>query len=170
MVDAAQVYREHPTADEIADVLDKRLTATVGTLNGDGSVHLAYVIFRHADGRLYFETSSVTRKARNADQRSWISMIVQGRASSGRHLMVGAEGTARVVGGIEARELNHLLRAKYIRPSALADVDRAWNRFDDVAVEIRPRRWRSWTGSTLHAETEKELAGSYEDVWLDGED
>ena len=41
----------------------RRLAATVETLNEDGSIHLAYVLFLHEDDRLYFETSSVTRKA-----------------------------------------------------------------------------------------------------------
>jgi len=99
MADPKQVYRARPTPDEIAEVLAKRLVATVGTLNEDGSIHLAYVIFLHHDGRMYFETSSVTRKARNAERRGWASMIVQGRASTGRSLMVAGEGTARVLRG-----------------------------------------------------------------------
>ena len=166
MADAKQVYRAHPTSGEVAEVLAKRLVATVGSRNEDGSIHLAYVLFLHQAGRMYFETSSVTRKARNADQRGRASMIVQGRASTGRSLMVAAEGEARVIRGVEAHALNHRLRAKYIKPEALEGIDRAWGRLDDVAVEITPRRWRSWTGSILHDETRKELAGSYEDAWL----
>jgi general stress protein 26 len=81
MADAEQVYRAHPTSDEIAEVLAQRLVAAVGTLNSDGSIHLAYVLFLHDDGRMYFETSSVTRKARNAERRGWASMLVQGPAS-----------------------------------------------------------------------------------------
>jgi len=37
MADPKQVYRARPTSDEIAEVLAKRLVATVGTLNEDGS-------------------------------------------------------------------------------------------------------------------------------------
>ena len=166
MADAGQVYRAHPTSGEIAEVLAKRLVATVGTCNRDGSIHLAYVLFLHQDGLLYFETSSVTRKVHNAERRGWASMIVQGPASTGRSLMVTAEGTARVLRGAQAEQLNRRLRAKYIRPTALEGIDRAWGRLDDVAVEITPRRWRSWTGSVLHDETRKELAGPYEDAWL----
>jgi Pyridoxamine 5'-phosphate oxidase len=166
MADAKEIYRTHPTSDEIAQVLAKRLIATVGTLNEDGSIHLAYVIFLHEDDRLYFETSSVTRKAANAARRGWASMIVQGTASTGRHLMVAAEGAASVLQGRQAQELNHRLRAKYIKPEALDGIDRAWGRLDDVAVEITPKKWRSWTGSAFHKETEKELAGAYEDAWL----
>ncbi|MGH8776472.1 MAG: pyridoxamine 5'-phosphate oxidase family protein [Jiangellaceae bacterium] len=166
MADAKQIYRTHPMSDEIQEVLALRETATVGTLNEDGSVHLAYVIFLQLDGRLFFETSSVTRKAGNVDRRGWVSMIVQGRASTGRHLMVSAEGTGRVLSGADARQINHQLRAKYIRPDALDDIDSAWNTFDDVAIEITPQKWRSWTGSTMHDETQKALRVPYEDVWL----
>jgi hypothetical protein len=60
--------------------------------------------------------------------------------------MVTAEGTAAVLRGARARELNHRLRAKYIKPGALDGIDRAWGALDDVAVEITPARWRSWTG------------------------
>ena len=169
MNEVDRVYRARPDATEIADVLGQRLTAAVGTLNEDGSVHLAHVIFLHHEGRLYFETSSTTRKARNAARRGHLSMLVQGRAGTGRNLMVAAEGTARMIEGDEAHRINHLLRAKYIKPSALPDIDRAWGALDDVAVELEPRRWRSWTGSVLHEVTSRDLSVPYADVWLPSE-
>lgn len=166
MADAAEVYRARPTDAEIAEVLSQRAVAALGTLNADGSIHLTYVIFLHHEGRVYFETSSVTRKARNAARTGRASVLIQGHASSGRSLMVSFEGTARVIRGPEARELNHRLRAKYIRADALADVDRAWGRLDDVAVEVTPDKRRSWCGSTLHEETQRELSVPYGDIWL----
>jgi hypothetical protein len=42
MADATTVYRAHPTQAEIDDVLALRGSAAVGTLNEDGSIHLAY--------------------------------------------------------------------------------------------------------------------------------
>jgi hypothetical protein len=165
MVTATQVYRSQPTPDEIAEVLGKRVAAAVGTLNEDGSVHLAYVIFLHEDGKLYFETSSVTRKARNVAARGQATMMVQGSASTGRSLMVSVEGTARVIDGPGAQAVNHRLRAKYIKDEAIGAVDRVWGALDDVAIEITPLRWRSWTGDLLHAETERELDGDYDAAW-----
>jgi PPOX class probable F420-dependent enzyme len=166
MADATTVYRAHPTQTEIDEVLALRASAAVGTLNEDGSIHLAFVIFLFEDGRLYFETASVTRKARNVAARPQASMLIQGAASTGRSLMVAAEGTARVIEGPEGQAINHRLRAKYIRPGALDAVDRVWGRLDDVAIEITPLRWRSWTGDVLHEETRRELEGTYEDAWI----
>jgi len=164
--ETARVYRAKPNDDEIADVLGQRLTATVGTLNEDGSVHLAYVIFLYEDGRLYFETASMTRKARNAAERGRLSMIVQGGASSGRNLMVAAEGTARILHGDSAQQINRRLRAKYINPTALDGIDTAWSQLDDIAVELTPHRWRSWTGSVLHEVTSRHLSVPFADAWL----
>jgi nitroimidazol reductase NimA-like FMN-containing flavoprotein (pyridoxamine 5'-phosphate oxidase superfamily) len=166
MADAKDVYRDHPTRDEIDDVLGQRINAAVGTINEDGSVHLAFVIFLFEDDRLYLETSSTTRKARNAAARPTASMLVQGLAATGRHLMVAAEGPARVLEGDEAQAVNHRLRAKYIKPEALPAIDRAWGRLDDVSIEVTPVRWRSWTGGLLHAETQRELDMPYDDAWL----
>ena len=167
MADATTVYGAHPTQEEIDEVLGQRRSAALGTLNEDGSIHLTYVLFMHEAGRLYLETSSVTRKSRNVSARARATIMVQGSASTGRSLMVAAEGIARVIQGSEAQAINHRLRAKYIRPEALEAIDRAWGRLDDVAIEITPRRWRSWTGDVLHAETEKELEGTYEDAWIE---
>lgn len=166
MPDAKDVYTTHPTDDEIAEVLAQRPIATLGTLNEDGSVHLAYVMFLHEAGRLYLETSSVTRKARNVRDRGRASLLIEGWASTGRSLMVSAEGEARVIAGTGAQEINHRIRAKYVKADALEGIDRAYGRFDDVAIEITPTRWRSWTNTLLRAEAEKEISGSYGDVWL----
>jgi nitroimidazol reductase NimA-like FMN-containing flavoprotein (pyridoxamine 5'-phosphate oxidase superfamily) len=167
MADARAVYREHPTDEEIDEVLAQRLTAAIGTTNPDASVHLAFVIFLREGDRLYFETSSTTRKSRNVAAKGAASAMVQGTASTGRHLMVAVEGSARVVSGDEARAVNHRLRAKYFKPEALDGVNRAWDRIDDVAVEISTDRWRSWTGGLFHAETQRELEMPYDDAWLE---
>jgi hypothetical protein len=165
-MDAERVYLARPTPEEVAEVLDQRVTATVGTLNEDGSVHLAYVLFLYADRQLYFETSSITRKARNATRRGHISMIVQSQTKYGHHVMVAAEGTPRVIRGDEATRIHHRLRAKYIRPEALAGIDRAWEAIDDIAVQLVPRRWRSWTASVYHDVTSRHLDVPYEEAWV----
>jgi hypothetical protein len=169
MTRAHDIYRAHPTDEEIADVLGQRLTAAVGTLNEDGSIHLAYVIFLFDGTRFFFETASVTNKARNAAARDQASIMIQGTAATGRNLMVAAEGTPRVLIGDEAREVNHRIRTKYVEADAVGPLDASWDRFDDVAVRITPVRWRSWTGSVLHEVTENELGRPYEGIWLPDE-
>ncbi len=143
----------------------------MGTLNEDGSIHLTYVLFLHDQGRVYVETSSVTRKARNVRARPTTTFLVQARASTGRTLMVAGEGVARVIDGADAQELNRRLRAKYLVPGATEAIERAWSKLDDVALELSPRTWRSWTGTLLHQEARNELgsAMTYEQAWLPDE-
>lgn len=165
MATAREIYRAHPSQAEIDDVLTQRLSAALGTLNEDGSVHLAYVIFLFEDGKFYVETASLTRKARNIAARGRASILIDGRAATGRSVMVEAEGTARMVGLPEANEINHRIRQKYVVPDAVAPLDEAWSRFDDVSIELTPARWRSWTGSILAASTEASLGRPYGEIW-----
>jgi Pyridoxamine 5'-phosphate oxidase len=167
MADANQIYRAHPTQAEIDDVLGQRLVAALGTSNEDGSIHLAYLLFLHEEGRFVLETASSTRKARNIADRGRASILVHGTAASGRSVMVEAEGTARLVERPEADALNHRIRSKYVVADAVDALDQAWSRFDDVAIAMTPQRWRSWTGSVLASTTEADLGRSYEGIWQD---
>ena len=169
MDEITEAYRARPQPEEIAAVLTQRVTATLGTLNEDGSIHLAYVAFLHDDGHFFINTASVTRKARNAERRGWASILVQGRTSTGRHLMVSAEGHARILRDAEGKAVNHRVRAKYARPDVLDDLNRAWDQLDDIAVEIVPTRSRSWTSAPLREYTSAELRRPYRDIWLPDE-
>ena len=166
MSDARRIYTDHPEQAEIDDVLGQRLTATLGTLNADGSVHLASVIFLFDAGRFFIETSSVTRKARNVAARGKATVLVQGMASTGRNLMVSGEGTGRLLSGGDATRANRRVRAKYMVPGALDAIERAWGPIDDVCLEVTPERWRSWTGTLLSEAAVKELGDDYESAWL----
>jgi hypothetical protein len=167
MATARDIYRAAATMEEIEDLLTKRLNATIGTLNEDGSIHLAFVIFLYDGGRFYCETSSLTRKARNVKARPTASFIVQGQVSSGRSIMAENEGTARLIDGDEARSINRRLRAKHITAAALDQIDNAWNEFDDVAIEIVPGpRWRSWCGELFAEQTAGAVGGTTTGVWL----
>jgi hypothetical protein len=170
MATARDIYRAGATTEEIEDLLTRRLTATIGTLNENGSIHLAYVIFLYEEGRFYCETASLTRKARNVKARSTASFIVEGQVSSGRSVMAENEGTALLIDGDEARSINRRLREKYITAAALDQVDDAWNEFDDVAIEITPGpRWRSWCGELFREQTAEAMGGAMTGVWLPDE-
>ncbi len=165
MTNARDIYDVHPTQDEIDDVLAQRLETTLGTINEDGSVHLTYLLFLYEAGRFYLETASSTRKARNVDARERATVLIQGTASSGRGLMVAAEGSGRLISVPDAHAVNHRIRAKYVLPDAVDAIDRSWGAFDDVTIEVTPTRWRSWTGTGLAERTEADIDRAYDDIW-----
>lgn len=161
-----EVYSARPTAAEMEDVLAQPLNAAVATLNPDGTIHLAYVLFLHEDGKLYWETRSTTRKSKNLAADSTISFMVQGTAATGTRLMASTSGTARVLTGDAAHEINHRLRARYVTDEALPVVNRVWDELDDVCVEITPHRWRTWTGTKLAEVTMASFGDSPpESIW-----
>lgn len=125
------------------DALEAKLNATIATLNEDGSINLAHVWFLYEDGRLYFETASSTRKARNVEARGTISVLI-----AHPDIDVRAEGRARLLRGEEAEAVNRRLRAKYGTDEA---EDTFFSSIDDCAVEISVDRWRTWGNTVLRA-------------------
>jgi hypothetical protein len=153
MPSAEDIYRAQPTQAEIEDLLGQRLTAAVATKNPDGSIHLAYVIFLYENGKMYWETASSTRKARNLAVRPTTSFLVDGDASSGTSLMVSGSGSGELLIGSHAEEINQRLRAKYVTDEAIGVVNDVWGSFDDVCVEVTVDKWRSWTNQVFREAT-----------------
>lgn len=143
-MDAAEVYLAKPAPEAIVEQLHRPINAVVGTMNPEGSIHLAYVIFLWDGERFYFETASMTKKARNIAERPTASFAIDPPG-----FMVMAEGTGRIITGDQAHEINGRIRAKYLTPEARDGVGSAWGSIDDVAVEITPNKWRSWSSEPL---------------------
>ena len=152
-MDASDVYSAQPAPETIEQHLARPINATVGTLNPDGSIHLAFVLFLWENGRFYFETASRTRKARNIAVRPTASFAFEGKG-----FMAMAEGVGRLIDGDDAHAINRRLRQKYLTEGAVDTVGAAWGTVDDVAIEITPSRWRSWSNKILR-ELSAEAAG-----------
>lgn len=160
-MDAKEVYLLKPPPEDIEVQLSRPINAVVGTLNPDGSIHLAFVIFLWENGRFYFETASMTKKVRNIRANPTASFAIDPPG-----FMAMAEGTARVIDGDEAMDLNRRIREKNLTPEAASSVGEAWGEFDDVTVEIIPRNWRSWSNAKL-VEASRAAAGDLSpDKWF----
>lgn len=160
-MDANEVYLAKPPPEDIAAQLLRPINAVVGTHNPDGSIHLAFVIFLWENERFYFETASMTKKVRNiqSDPRASFAIDPPG-------FMAMAEGTARVIEGADALAINSRIRSKNLTDEAESTVGGAWGEFDDVAVEITPTKWRSWSSAKL-VEASMEAAGDLSpDKWF----
>ncbi len=160
-MDAAEVYLAKPAPESIEAQLARPINAVVGTLNPDGTIHLAFVIFLWHNERFYFETASMTKKVRNIRNNPTASFAIDPPG-----FMAMAEGTARIIEGDEAQRINRMVREKNLTEKAAATVGEAWGEFDDVAVEITPHRWRSWSSEKL-SEASKVAAGDLPpDKWF----
>src|ERR1700693_4145533 len=87
------------------ELLRGRYIATLGTENGDGTIHLTAVWYLFESGSLYVATSSKTQKARNVTARPKASLMVDSR-KPGTERGVTAAGKAEVISGNQSQEIN----------------------------------------------------------------
>lgn len=133
--------------------LEGRRHATLGTIEPDGTPHLAPVWYLFRDGQLFVGTNSMTRKFKNAAARPTASIVVDLRIP-GLERWVSASGSVTVLRGAEAQAVVRSIQERYLTAQALNDpaVGPGFAAGDDVALCIRPDKWRSWTAADVDAQ------------------
>lgn len=71
-------YPQAPTmtSEEVLSLLDEALFARLGTLNEDGTVHIAPVFFRYKAGEILIATQDPSKKIRNIKRSKNVSVLV----------------------------------------------------------------------------------------------
>jgi PPOX class probable F420-dependent enzyme len=133
-----------PTDPMVQDLLKGRHIACLATENADGSLHLTATWYLFEEGRLYVETSSKSRQARNLRDRPTASLMIDGR-QPGAEFGVAAAGRAGFVGGARAHELVGRIHRRYLSSAAMADPRLGAVLADPsaVTVELIPTKWTS---------------------------
>jgi PPOX class probable F420-dependent enzyme len=142
--------------DRLRSLLDARLIATLATSEANGSIYLSSVWFLRRGDDILIATGGRTRKARNAGAHPAVAVLIDTR---GRGTLRGAAaaGTAEIVRGEQARDLNEEVWAKYLTEQGLAhpEVGAAIREHDDVTIRVRPGAWRTWG-------TDEDFGGAFE--------
>ena len=133
--------------------LERRVIATLGTHNQDGTIHLTAVWFLFDSGSLFVATSSKSRKARNILARPTASLMVDVRRP-GAERGVTATGKTEIFSGERSRELNQSIHKRYLSAAAMADpaIEPVFAAFDDVTIRLTPTSWTTWDMATLDAQ------------------
>lgn len=71
-------YPQAPTMtdNEVLSLFEEALFARLGTINEDGTVHIAPVFFKYQDGEIRIATQDPSRKIRNIKQNNNVSVLV----------------------------------------------------------------------------------------------
>ncbi len=135
------------------ELLQRRLIATLGTNNADGSIHLTAVWFLFENDFLFVATSSKSKKARNILARPKASLMIDSR-KPGAERGATAAGRAELISGDRSKELNRRIHARYMSAAAMADpgIEPVFASFDDVTIRIKPESWFTWDMPTLDAQ------------------
>jgi len=64
------------TEEELVDFFDSTTFARLGTLNEDGSIHIAPVFFKYEDGEFLMATQDPSRKIRNIKRNNQVSILI----------------------------------------------------------------------------------------------
>lgn len=133
-------------SDELVrNLLKGRYVASLATQNPNGSVHMVAVWFWFDGQHIFVATSGRSRKARNLQSNSKVSLMIDARdpaASFGVTVM----GTAQILKGDASRELNSRIHHKYLSDAAIADpkVGAVFAAWDDVTVQVTPASVIAW--------------------------
>ncbi len=142
-----------PLSDWAHAFLHERRHATLGTLDGDGTVHLTPVWYVFADDQLFVGSSSSSRKVKNVIARPTATLVVDLR-QPGIERWVSGSGPVTVLRGAESQRINAAIQERYLTAEALRDprVGPPLAAGDDVTIAIRPVKWRSWAAGDLDAQ------------------
>jgi PPOX class probable F420-dependent enzyme len=135
------------------EFLQRRLIATLGTENVDGSIHLTAVWFLFENDSVFVATSSKTKKARNILARPKASLMIDVR-KPGSERGVSATGSAELISGDRSKDLNRRIHSRYLSAAAMADphVEPVFASFDDVTIRLKAESWFTWDMATLDAQ------------------
>ncbi|MEO3973606.1 pyridoxamine 5'-phosphate oxidase family protein [Streptomyces sp. CAU 1734] len=139
-------------SDEVQRVLRKRGNATIGTVNPNGTPHMAPVwfLFEKSGSAVYFECNSATRKARNIEANGMASVLAKGKRDDGNGLIVLGQGRARLIKGEEAREITARIRRKYMTAQGYEPVSAYLDTIDDAVAELKPEKWVAWSPARIN--------------------
>ncbi len=129
----------------VKELLNGRFIATLGTHSPDGSVHMVAVWYWFDGSDIFVATSSRSRKARNVEENSKVSLMIDSRdVAASRGITV--VGTAQFIRGEESRKKNLEVHRKYLSAAAIADarVGPVFAGWDDVTLQITPVSVIAW--------------------------
>lgn len=64
------------TIEELQILFDEALFARLGTINDDGTIHIAPVFFKYQDGEIMIATQDPSRKIRNIKRDNNVSVLI----------------------------------------------------------------------------------------------
>lgn len=138
----AAIYRAtHELTDSMREFLGRQKYAVLATQNVGGSMNVVPVFYRFDGQRFLVATASTTRKARNIAARPTVTVTVDDREEI---RWVSAQGTAELIRGQAAYELNQSLYRLWMTNEGLAVVGAYMSKIEDVTIAITPHAWQAW--------------------------
>ncbi len=128
---------------ELENFLCKPLIARLGTVNEDGTVHLAPIYFKFEDGEFILGTQVVSRRVRNIKRNPNVTLLIDDPHGPYQGVMVYGKATLEYDQVIEKRARifeKYSGDPKQARQSAEGLV----SKWESVVIRIKPERFVSF--------------------------
>ncbi len=127
------------TPEEIRTFLSKPLLAKISTLNKDGSIHIAPLLFGYDDGDILLGTQDITRKVYNIKRNPNVTVLVDEPGPPPKAVIIYGKATLDYDNVIEKRVA---IFEKYGRSheQALTFTQALANKWEPVIIRIKPDR------------------------------
>ena len=139
-----RTYPQRPplTDTELENFLHEAPIARVGSLNPDGTVHLAALWFTYEDGAIVFGTQDMTNKVRNIKQNPNVTVLIDVEGPPLRGVLIYGTAELDYENVIEKRIV---IFEKYMpKENARQLTENLASSFKPVIVRIKPNRISSY--------------------------
>ncbi len=134
--------------DEIEPFLQRSLIAKLGTINEDGTVHIAPLLYRHRDGELWFGTQECSRKIRNIKHNNQVTVLIDTADPPYQAVMLYGVAELDYDDVIAKRTF---IFENYMPAEAAAEYARNLAQlFEPVLIRVRPERMLSFDYAKGH--------------------
>ncbi|NLE53158.1 MAG: pyridoxamine 5'-phosphate oxidase family protein [Chloroflexi bacterium] len=124
--------------DEIEPFLKRSLIAKLGTINEDGTVHLAPIWFRYRDGELWFGSQDLSRKVRNIKHNNQVTVLIDTADPPYQAIML--YGVAELDYDDVIVKRSFIFENYMPAEAALAYAQNLAKQFEPVLIRVRPER------------------------------
>jgi nitroimidazol reductase NimA-like FMN-containing flavoprotein (pyridoxamine 5'-phosphate oxidase superfamily) len=140
------VARSKLAPEEVDSLLAKTLIAKLATIDPSGTIHVVPMWYERVGSHIHIPTSQRTRKYRNLLRHPFASVMVD-ISRAGLDLRgVLVRGEVELVGGQEARVLNHAIHLRYVTSEGLRQPEVAAYvvEGDDVTIRVSMDQVVTW--------------------------
>ena len=129
----------------VRQLLEGRYVAALATQNPNGSIHMVAVWYWFDGTNIFVATSSRSRKARNLQASTKVSLMIDSRVAAASY-GVNIAGDGQIIAGESSKKLNIKIHNKYLSAAAMADskVGPVFAVWDDVTIQITPKSVITW--------------------------
>ncbi len=136
-------YPQMPPFDpqEVPAFLERPLVARMGTLNKDGTIHLAPIFYKYVDGEFLLGTQEISRRVRNLKRNPRVTLLIDDRNPLGAVMIYG---TASLEYEDVLPRRIAILERYYSHESAVKTAEWLCATYKCVIIRVKPDRMVSF--------------------------